>query len=282
MRKMKKLVFFILIVLAGTNFANNKKALKGWQPNLDVGLNISQISFTNWAKGGSNSLTWTILGNLQLDYASDYWMLRNRMKTRYGRTKVGSSEFQTNENELFLESVFSYAVGWAVDPFFSNTVRTPITKGFDYKSGTPKLISNFFDPGYVTQSIGFTFDKPQSLKTRFGIALEETFTNHFRKYSDDKTTTDKEETFKIETGMESVTTGKFELAENVELQSMLRLFTRFEHLDVWDVRFDNNITAKVNSWLNVNFSFLVLYQKSQSLKTQIKQALQVGIMYNII
>jgi hypothetical protein len=114
-----------------------------------------------------------------------------------------------------------------------------------------------------------------------GIALQETFTSEFRNYSDDPDTKMEAEAFKLETGLESVTDSEFEILENVLYQSKLRLFTRFNALDVWDVRWDNLIFSKINKYLTVSISALMLYEKSMSPKTQLKQALQVGIVYSI-
>jgi hypothetical protein len=66
------------------------------------------------------------------------------------------------------------------------------------------------------------------------------------------------------------------------VKSSLRLFSRFETLDVWDVRWDNSVIAKINSFMNVNIGFLLIYQKDQSPTVQMKQALQLGVVYRIL
>jgi hypothetical protein len=99
---------------------------------------------------------------------------------------------------------------------------------------------------------------------------------------DDKKTLDKIERFKLETGIESVTEGSYLFAENMLASSKLRLFSRFNSLDVWDVRWDNTITAQINKYFNTNLNVLLIYEKSQSLKTQVKEALQLGITYSIL
>ncbi len=279
----RKILTLLLILSFNSIFSKPPDSIYyKWLPSFDTGLNISQISFKNWVKGGENSLTWTLTGNFNLNYKSDTWMLKNQVKAAFGRTKIGSQKFRTNDNELYVESVLSYNVGWKVDPYFSNTLRTQITEGFNYDKEPKQKIADFFDPGYISQSIGFNYDKTKIFKIRLGIALQQTFTNRFRQYSDDKSTSNRIEAFKLETGMESVSSSEFTIDTNLKMQSKLRLFTRFEHIDVWDIRWDNNIIAKINSWLNVNFNFLLIYEKNQSLKTQMKQALQVGIVYNVI
>ncbi len=260
--------------------SDTSKASK-WMPTAVIGLNISQLALSNWTQGGDNSITWTLVGRSGLNYTGEYWSSSNNLKIAFGRTKLGSEDFRTNDNELYFENVISRKIGWAVDPYFSNTVRTALTTGYKYTKDTRVAIAGFFDPGYVTQSLGFTYDRIPGFKTRLGFAVQEVFTNKFRQYSDD-TATARLEAFKIETGLESVTSAEYEIFENISAKSSLRLFSRYESLDVWDIRWDNAIVAKVNNFLNVNFTFLLVYEKAQSLTAQMKQALQLGFVYTIL
>ena len=111
--------------------------------------------------------------------------------------------------------------------------------------------------------------------------MQETFTSKNTQFSDDPATTNIEK-FKAETGIESVTNGEYVLAENMLFKSSLHLFSRFNSMDVWDVRWDNSIVAKINDYLNTSLSYLLIYQKDQSVKTQMKEGLQLGINYTIL
>ncbi|MBZ0200493.1 MAG: DUF3078 domain-containing protein [Ignavibacteriaceae bacterium] len=276
--------FFILIIfLSGfsTYAQENDSLLYKWTPAAVLGLNISQIALSNWTKGGDNSISWTGAANGSVNYLTDTWRFKNNLKIAFGSTKLGNADFRTTDNELYLEDVLSLNFGWAVDPYISNLVRTAIGPGYNYKVTPAPQIAAFFDPGYVTQSIGFMYDKVTGVSSRLGLAFQETFTNKHRNYSDDPDTPEIE-AFKFETGLESVTKTEFVLAENLLAQSLLRLFTRFEQIDVWDVRWDNTITAKVNSFLNVNVTYLLIYEKSQSPETQMKQTLQLGFVYTLL
>lgn len=252
-----------------------------WKISSSVGLNANQIALANWTQGGANSIAWTSFGTFSATLAESTWTAKNNVKITYGQTKLGSADFRTNDNEIYAESVFSYNASWKVNPFFSNALRTVITNGFDY-SKTPEVqTAAFFDPGYLTQSLGFEYAKDKLFLTRLGIALQEVFTNRFTTYSDDPTTTEIER-FKIDTGIESVTESNLPIAENMQFGSKLRLFSRYKTIDVWDVRWDNTLTAKINKLFNVNLNILMVYQKDQSARTQLKQALQMGITYTII
>jgi hypothetical protein len=252
----------------------------GWFPSGVAGLNLSQIALNNWTQGGDNALSWVLNGNFSVKYADESITFDNTLNIAYGRTKLGSGDFRTNDNDIYLVNLVSKEVGWSVSPFFSNSIRTAITTGYDYSLTPPQEIANFFDPGYVTQTLGFTYNKEKQFNTRLGIATQETFTNKNTKYTDDPASPEIEK-FKLETGIESVTNAEYTLAENLLAKSSLRLFTRFKDLSVWDVRWDNAIVAKVNNFINVNFTFLMVYQQDQSTKVQIKEALQLGIVYTI-
>ncbi|HMN24602.1 MAG: DUF3078 domain-containing protein [Ignavibacteriaceae bacterium] len=281
---MKKLFLVFFIALAFNSFAQDvpDSLLKtGWNMSGVVGLNLSQTAFSNWAQGGSNSLAYAAYTNLGGTYFNFPWKWKNRLNVIYGRTKLADVGYRTTENDIYFESVASRNIGWVVDPFVSVTVRTAVTKGYDYSvADTSIQIVDFFDPGYVSEAIGFTYDQNKIITTRLGLAFQQTFANRFTNYTDDPETPEIE-TFKFDTGIESVTEVKYNFLDNMTYSSFLRLFSRFTSLDVWDVRWDNIISAKVNDYINVNFSVTVLHEISQTKKTQLREALQIGFSYSL-
>ncbi len=253
-----------------------------WSTTMVGGLNFSQVAFSNWTKGGENSLTWTLNYDFNFKFDDDDIGFKTKFRSLYGRTKFDGKDYRTNENEFYLDQVLSYHASWKVDPFFSNSIRTQLTTGFDYSGPKPVKVADFFDPAIITQSVGFTYDKLSALQTRLGIALQHTTADRYTKYTNDVSTSDKEETYKFETGFESVTNAKIKLDDNIFAESNLILFTRFEEIDVWDVRWDNSMVAKVNSWLNVSFTYNFIFKKSESVIAQMKESWQMGIVYNFI
>mgnify|MGYP000492395439 FL=1 len=275
------LMIFPIITFAQKEVDTTLKS--GWNPSFIIGLNISQISFKDWSQGGSNSLSYSSFSKVDLILIEDTYRWANFLKLAFGRTKIESQGYRTTDNEFFFETILSKNLGLAIDPYISASARTSLTKGFDYKV-TPELqTADFFDPGYLTQAIGFLFKKEEMFITRLGVSFQETFANKFAAlYSDDEKTKDKIEKFKLETGLESVTVFKYEFLPQTTYATYLRLFTRFNDLDVWDVRWDNIITAKVNDYLNVNLNVLILHEISQTRRTQIKQALNLGFVFKLI
>ena len=137
------------------------------------------------------------------------------------------------------------------------------------------------DPFYLTEALGFIYDRIPNFSTRLGIGMKQTFTDQFNQYSDDPETLNEIEKFKNETGIESVTEYKWEFLENMAYLTSLRLFGTFDDLSVWDVRWDNLIVAKVNDYISVSFNVQLIYDEDESIQRQLKEALQLGISYNL-
>lgn len=279
MKSILLLIILSLVFLHNSSPAQWDTTLKkGWNPKGVIGVGLNQVALSNWVKGGENLIAIAGLTDFGLHYMKFPYLFKNRLTANIGSTKTGGGAFRTNENSLVLDQVLMRNIGWAVDPYISNNIRTGLLNGYDYKLEPAVQSSAFFDPGYITQSIGFTFVRPH-FSTRLGLAFQETFTNKFRNYTDDQKTLDKREAFKFETGIESVTEGDLTVAENMIYTSRLRLFSAFETIDVWDVAWENTITAKVNDFFAANINLIVLYEKAESPKTQLKEGLTVGINY---
>jgi len=277
MKKLFVLLAFILVLQSLHAQPVTDTTFKmGWTPKGVVSINLSQIAFDNWIQGGENSLSFLSLLNAGAYYKSKVWFLANRLKVSYGGSNT-SSQYKTTDNELRIENILIRDLSWKVNPYFSNEVRTGIVNGYEYNADSRNQVTAFFDPGYITQSLGFIFAR-KVFNTRLGIGLQETFTNKFNKYSDDDETADIEK-FKIETGIESVSEANYEFLENMVYTGRLRLFSRFNSMDVWDVNWENILTAKVNDYINVNFTYNLIYQQDQTYRTQTKEALQVGFSY---
>lgn len=277
---------FILILLFSTTFISAQDVAdsllkQGWNPSGVVGVNLSQIAFKDWTQGGTNALAYTLFSNFGVIYFENPWKWRTYLKAAYGRTKLEDQGYRTTDNELYFESIVTRKIGWPVDPYFAVTVRSALTKGFEYKSDPAVQIVDFFDPGYVTEALGFQYAKGDVFSSRLGIAIQQTFANKFAAlYTDDPETTELED-FKFDTGIESVTEVKYNFYDNMTYLSFLRLFSRFNSLDVWDVRWDNTIAAKVNNYITVNFNVVLVHEISQSKRTQFKEALNIGIVYSL-
>jgi len=278
------LIAILLFTISSSLYANDSTAVKKdtlWVPKGVLSLNLSQVGLSNWSQGGQSSLAFTFLTLAGIDYIGNPLKWKNGLKFSYGRTKYGDEEYRTNENDIFYESTLIYQLNWAVSPYAGVTAQTAVTNGYNYDSIPAYQLVAFGDPFYLTEAVGFIYDRIPNFSTRLGVGLKQTWADKFYDiYTDDAGTPEIEE-FKNESGIESVTEYTWEFMENMSYYAYLRLFGTFDDISVWDVRWDNIITAKVNDFINVSFNFILVYDEEQSIKRQIKEALQIGISYSI-
>lgn len=278
------LIAFLLLTISLSIYAQDSTEVKKdtlWVPKGVLSLNLSQVGLSNWSQGGQSSLAFTFLTLAGIDYIGDPWKWKNGLKFTYGRTKYGDEEYRTNENDIFFESTLIYHLDWAVSPYAGITAQTAVTNGYNYDSIPAYQLVAFGDPFYLTEAVGFIYDRIPNFSTRLGVGLKQTWADKFYDIYTDDDGTPEIEKFKNESGIESVTEYTWVFMENMSYYAYLRLFGTFEDISVWDVRWDNIITAKVNDFINVSFNFILVYDEDQSIKRQIKEALQIGISYSI-
>lgn len=248
----------------------------GWNHAVVSGANLTQVSFTNWAQGGENALSYTLWmnGNSAQNLAMTNWS--NTLKLAFGQTRLGIQGLRKTDDEIYFESLLIYKLGEYINPYASVTARTQFATGYVYdNAGTPTAVSKFLDPGFFTQSVGAAYTPIPQVKTRVGVALREVVTSQFNQYADGKKT-------KVRGGAESVTDAEWKFAENMLLTSRLELFAPFKTIDEVIVRFDNSIAAKVNEYISVSFNVQLINDVTVTRRTQAKQVLAIGLSYQLI
>lgn len=259
----------------------------GWNNTLVTGLNLSQVSLHNWTQGGEDMLTWTFLVNGKFLYKQPDWRWNNTLKIAYGKTKLGDDDFEKSEDELFWESVYSRNIGWKIDPYVANQLRTQFDDGYtigkdENDQEVHRLSSGPFDPLYLIQSAGFTYTQGEVFFTRLGVAFKEIFSSAEFGYADDPDTDGEIEEFRFQTGIESATGAKVTVMENIMYTTQLNLFSAFNQMDIWDVRWDNTLNMKVNDYVSASLNVILVHDISQTRRTQVKQALALGLRYSLL
>jgi len=245
-------------------------------------LNLTQSSFDNWTQGGENSFSWQLNFNMGLSWKYPQYDFSNTLKITYGKVRVGTAPSRKSVDEVKLESVFKYKIGLYVNPYASFIGGTQMTRGYNYDDGGKSPVSDFFDPAYFTQSLGFGYAYRELFKSRMGVALKQTITRNFPvPYTDDPATS-KIEKLRFEYGAQGVTDLKVKFATNILLTSKLEMFSNLKALKEVDVRWDSILSAKVAKYFSVNFNFKLFYDRDISKKRQILQSLSMGLTYTFL
>lgn len=255
----------------------------GWAHSVVTGLNLTQISFKDWAQGGENALSYTagLAGNSTQDMEQTYWT--NAYKMAFGQTRLGSQGLRKTDDEIYFESLLIYKYGLYINPYVAATMRTQFAKGYAYDNqGNGVVVSKFFDPGYMTQSVGLAYRPTPEITTRIGVGIREAFASDFAAlYTDDPLTAEIEKS-RVNGGAESVTDVNWNFAENMLFTSKLELFLPFSDASKLAVRSDNAVSAKVNKYVTTNFTVTFISDPRVSPYTQMKQVLSLGLSYTLL
>lgn len=107
---MKKLAtaLFILVSVFSVLAQDVDSPESNWKKGGDFTLTFSQVSFSNWAAGGKNSVSGVGLLNYSANYAKDRLNWDNTLNLGYGLLKEGNNDLIKSEDKLDLSSKFGY------------------------------------------------------------------------------------------------------------------------------------------------------------------------------
>jgi hypothetical protein len=260
---------------------DKKDSVFGWTNSLSGKLNLSQAGFSNWKSGGENSLTWVSIIDGKFIYRQSDIDWRTQSKFSYGQTKQGKSKFKKNDDIIDMSSVVSYLLGFKVDPYFSISLRTQFDKGYNYVGDTAVQVSNFFDPGYITQNVGFQYLYGTIFDMRLGFSLKETYSRKFTNYTDNLETPAIEKV-KVQTGAELVSNYTNKFGTNFSLKSQFELFTNFRRFDEIDLRWDTYLSYRIIKYVELSLNYVMYYNKDESKQFQWKEIVAIGLAYDIM
>ena len=97
---MKKINFALamFLIISGIYAQESTEADTLWKFSGTTSLNLSQLSLSNWAAGGDNSLSGNALINLAANYAKDKTSWENTMTLGFGLIKQGSDPTRKSDD----------------------------------------------------------------------------------------------------------------------------------------------------------------------------------------
>lgn len=270
-----------------------------WKRWTKFGLNANQASFSdNWSAGGVNSVS--LLGTAwhKAEYNKDRFNFVSEMDFRYGKLQNFAREGEAkqlakkNNDRIFWDNKLAYKMTdtWAL--YLSVTLESQFDVGYKYGKDADgneiitDTISAFMAPGYFTESFGLEYKPDNSFSLRLG-----TGTARQTIILDDRIAppVGGSEVYGVQPGKKFRNDLAFQLtanldrnlAKNLNLKSRYNLFADYKDLGDPDHRLDVVVTAKVNSFVNVSLTGIVVYDSDQDKKVQYSQALALGVVYSL-
>lgn len=261
---MKKILFTLTIIAFSIHIQgqDNPEADTAWKFSGTTSLNLSQLSLTNWAAGGDNSLSGNALINLAANYTKDKTSWENTLKLGFGLIKQGDDPTRKSDDQIDLASKLGIK---ASDKWFYSGLlgfRTQFAQGYDNPGDVDRVkISNFIAPGYLNFSLGMDY-KPTETFSLFLAPLSSKFTFVL---DDDLSAAgsfglDPGQSSRAELGAYIKMAFKKEILKNVTLDTKVDLFSNYlenpQHVDVnWDLL----LTFTINEYLSASLLTQLIY-----------------------
>lgn len=225
---------------------------------------LNQVSFSNWAAGGENSLASTSLVNLGADYKLDRTSWENRLEMVYGIIKTEDSPMRKNQDRL----EFTSKAGRSISSQFSYSglvnFRTQFGEGFNYPNDSV-VVSRFMAPGYLITSLGMDYKPWDFLSIFFSPATGKfTFVRDQSLADQGAFGVNPGETLNAEFGAMLRLAFEKEVLQNVKIASKLELFNNYTDDDRsnrknTDVNWQTNINLKVNQYITATVMLHMIY-----------------------
>ncbi len=305
---MRILITLILISLFGITYAQKDTT---WTTGGNFGLNGSQTTFTNWAKGGENQVSLSGNATIFAKYLKGNNSWDNLLLANFGTSRQGKQDYRKGDDKLELNSAYGYKASknWYYSVLFN--FKTQFAAGYDYPNdSTVTFTSKFMAPGNIKLGIGGDY-KPNSnlslflsLTTaritivndqaladagNFGLLPAKTDANGVIISHADK--------YRLAIGAMARLTYAKDIFTNVNFATILELYSDYlnnpQNIDVdWQFQF----TFKVNDFLNAQLKGQLIYDDDVNInvdsnndgiidaigpRVQFTEALSLGLVYKL-
>lgn len=272
---------------SGAAAAADSEAPPGWDGEIQGRIAGSQTGYRNWQEGGANTLSFTTELRGRAERATEDWGQNQSFRFLFGQEKQDGRGLRKSADQIRYSFSLQYQGQNSFDPTVAGEFRTQFAPGFNYNENpfpgggsTPVKVSDLFSPGYVTQSLGLTYDPADWYSVRLGVAGKETVVLIDRLRS--LYMEGGRQSVRVQVGADLQIQVDRELMEDVMLESQLTMFAAFNKSDLPDMRWENRLLMEVNDWINVDIEAVALYDSDVVRAVQFRESLSLGLQYTFL
>ncbi len=265
----------------------------GWETSLGASLGMTQATYSeNWTGGEIGSIIWAAnLHATAQKQLSDKFRSENELKLEFGQThnqnqdtKEWASPMKSTD-KIRLDAILKYTPGGWLDPYVAGIFQSQF-----YNATYPEK-KFYVDPIELTESVGASRtlyeDDLGKATTRLGFGLRQNLWKVYDAVNDETTS---ESTW--DGGIEWVTDWTKQLNETLNYTTKLSVFQALFYSeedeagigDEWkstDVAWENLVTAKVYSVIQVSLAWELRYDEEVSTAGRFKETLALGVAYTL-
>ena len=262
-----------------------------WTREGNLGLKLTQVSLTNWAAGGDNSVAFDFQGAYQANYKKGKHLWNNRLELAYGLNRTGEDGTKKANDKIYLTSNYGYSIAksWYASAFA--TFQTQFSPGYDYSISKDISVSEFMSPAYLTTGLGFTYE-PNKI---FTVVLSPaswrgTFVLNDRLSDEGAYGVDPGKHLLSSFGANLKGEVRYEFMKNMTVYSRLDLYSDYLHKPQnIDVNWEVQINMAINKWFSTTLTTNLVYDDDVKIaqkdgtkgpRVQFKEILGVGLQFN--
>ncbi|MDL2230686.1 DUF3078 domain-containing protein [Alistipes sp. OttesenSCG-928-L06] len=286
---MKKIVLSLWALFAVVSVSAQERDTSYWTHQRVGGINLSQVSYNNWAAGGDASVAGDVNFSYALDYKKDKILWQNRLELAYGLNNTDANGTRKTNDKIYLNSMFGYKMSEHWYATLAVNFQTQFDDGYKYGSDNAKtLISRFMSPGYLSVGPGVTWTpKPWFTATFSPATWRGTFVMSDSLSNQGAFGVDPGKHLLSEFGGNVKLEANYEFLPNMTVYSRLELFSNYlDKPKNVDVRWDTQVAMKINKWFSASLNLNLIYDDDtkfptddgrQVAKLQLKEVLGVGL-----
>ena len=297
---MKKLFLPLIALLLSVNVAFAQDApASPWTHGGNVGFNMAQSHFDNWAPGGQDNINFLGLAKYDINYKNGNHKWDNSLDLQLGYSyyDLDKKPIKTDDR-IFLSSLYGYNL--SNEKLFATanfTFQSQFVNGYNYAADSTNRISGFMAPGYFTLGLGAQWVPNEHFKVNFApLTAKMTYVNDQNladegafgvKHAEYEAVeeiigtdtiinivkTKDGEKIRWELGAQLTAEFNYEIAKNITFSSKLIAFynylTKSSDLNAIgekytcpvDFDWDNALIMKVNDWLSCNLTARLVYDE---------------------
>ena len=257
-----------------------------WATSMKAGLNVNESLLSdNWKGGGASTIGLSALFNGKANYHRDRHTWANQADFLFAFQYAKGQGYRKTLDRLWLDTNYGYDLTKKWGLFTSVNLLTQFAPGYQYDDDRARLVSGLFAPGYITSSYGMEYHPSTRFKLRLSpFSPRLTVVRDLARFQGTPT---------VRRGVNPGRSVRWEvlaaqvlaeldqpLGPNANLKARYVLFGNYETLTPQkiDHRLDLTLTAKVNKYINVSLSGIVLYDYDQDPGVQYSQSLSLGIL----
>ena len=300
-----------LILLPVSFQAKSQEDTTYWRNGLSSTVAFSQLSLTNWASGGQNSIALNSGILLFAEYAKEKISWKNKIELAYGFIQQKNDGYRKSDDKISASTEFGYLIGRKPDRTKWITLldfKTQFDRGYNYPDDSVK-ISDFMAPGYLMVVTGLEYSpKPNFTILYSPLSGKLTFVNDQQLanagafgveaavYDLNGILLREGKNLNPEFGTYMRVQYEKEVMKNVTLFSKAEFFTDYlMDFGIIDVNWESKFDMKINSWLSANLILHLIYDRDIRFEVadangvvtgtedriQFKEYLGVGFKYSV-